>query len=108
MSSVEYWEESLGQALCDVGVWELITKEQRREIAEALASSAENESMCMGWDCIPNPQDTEIDRLKAAHAEERRQWEQRDSIYRRDIARSQRVAEQDVFIKDGFVAISTR
>lgn len=101
-------EESLGYAFDEAGVYELITKEQRRVIAESLATSVENYSMFSGRDCIPNPMDTEVAQLKAAHATEKAKWEGLERVFIRDIARSQNVEPQSVFVKDNRVMISTR
>lgn len=63
-----YWVESLGQALDDLGI--RLTDEQVMALAEACEGIAEVRSQYTGQDCIPNPLQTEIDRLKRAHAEE--------------------------------------
>lgn len=63
-----YWVESLGQALDDLGI--RLTDEQVMGLAESCECIAEVRSQYTGSECIPNPLQTEIDRLKRAHADE--------------------------------------
>ncbi|WP_333998254.1 hypothetical protein [Burkholderia orbicola] len=105
MSKLDYWLESLGYALEEVGAYDALTPEQRKDVAEALVVSAENEGMAMGRDCIPNPMNSEIERLKAAHRAEIERFEERERIYCRDIARSQNVDSHRIGIHNGSVVI---
>lgn len=99
--SFAYWEESVGQALCDIGLWESSTEEQRKELAEAMQGSAENFGMYSGHDCIPNPQDTEIDTLKSRIREMERAFSDRESAMCKAAARIAKVDPADVVFNDG-------
>jgi len=59
---MNYWEECISIAAdeCDL----LLTKEQLEYLADAVAGGHENYGMAFGHDCIPNPLQTENDRLK--------------------------------------------
>lgn len=63
-----YWVESLGQALDDLGI--RLSYEQVAALAEACEGISEVASQYTGQDCIPNPLQIEIDRLKRAHEKE--------------------------------------
>lgn len=64
----QYWVESIWQALEDLDI--RLTGEQTLALAEACETIAELESQYTGRECIPNPLQTEIDRLKRSHEEE--------------------------------------
>ncbi|WP_261534463.1 hypothetical protein [Burkholderia multivorans] len=105
MSMLSYWLESLGYALEEAGAYDALTPEQRKQVAESLVVSAENEGMASGRECIPNPLNSEIERLKAAHRAEIARFEDRERIFCRDIARSQNVETQRIGIHNGSVVI---
>ncbi|ASW06254.1 hypothetical protein [Rhizobium sp. 11515TR] len=50
MDRTEYWEEAIGQALCEIEKFDLFTSDEIKELGEALAISAEHQSMAFGWD----------------------------------------------------------
>jgi hypothetical protein len=50
-----YWEENVNEALCEVGAFELLTREQRAELASLIAGAAEVEHEICGHDQIPHP-----------------------------------------------------
>lgn len=102
---LDYWLESLELALDSVGAYDALTPEQRKQVAESLVVSAENEGMASGRDCIPNPLNSEIDRLKAAHRAEIESFQARERIFCRDIARSQSVEAHRISIVNGHVVI---
>jgi hypothetical protein len=102
---LSYWLESLGYALEEAGVYDALTPDQRKQVAESLVVSAENEGMAMGRDCIPNPLNSEIERLKAAHRADIERFEERERIFCRDIARSQKVEARRIGINNGSVVI---
>ncbi|MFA8336361.1 hypothetical protein [Burkholderia cenocepacia] len=105
MSMLSYWLESLGYALEEAGAYDALTPDQRKQVAESLVVSAENESTAMGRDCIPNPLNSEIERLKAAHRTEIESFRERERIFCRDIARSQSVEAHRIGIVNGHVVI---
>jgi hypothetical protein len=102
---LSYWLESLGYALEEAGAYDALTPDQRKRVAESLVVSAENEGMAMGRDCIPNPLNSEIERLKAAHRADIERFEERERIFCRDIARSQKVEARRIGINNGSVVI---
>jgi len=55
MSSKLYWEESVGDALCEAGLWDSTTPEQRERLVSILQGCAEMESEYSGACNIPNP-----------------------------------------------------
>ncbi len=59
---MQYWDECISSALDDAGI--TATDEQIKQIAGAVAVSHEQYGMAHGYDCIPNPDRQEIDRLK--------------------------------------------
>lgn len=99
--SLAYWKEAIGQALCEVGLWDSTTEDQRLELAEAMQGSADNFSTAMGYDVIPNPQDTEIDKLKARIREMERSFNDREAAMCKAAARIARVTPADVVFSDG-------
>lgn len=44
-----------------------LTDEQAKSISESVMGAMENESLAFGRDCIPNPLESEIKQIKAAH-----------------------------------------
>lgn len=50
MDRREYWSEAIGQALCEMDKYSLFTSAEIDELGEALAISAEHQSMAFGWD----------------------------------------------------------
>lgn len=76
----EYWRESLDIALDEIGALDKLTDEEKDSIAGALCNSAENRSTAFGWSAIPNPENTEISRLKRALAEAEKDAEKRERL----------------------------
>lgn len=105
---VDYWDDALGCALEAVGKFEALTRDERRQVAESLATSAENQSMAFGHDCIPNPKDSEIASLKTQHEREIAEWEAADLAYRTSVARRRGVEPNDVYIRNGRVVYDIR
>ena len=75
MSRTEYWRESLAQALDDIGI--NYNSEQLDELTDYITGIQEVESQALGYDCIPNPLQTEIDKLKQRHKEDIKDLEDR-------------------------------
>ena len=66
---MNYWNECISEAFCEVGI--SATDEQIDEVADIVAGAHENYGMAHGHDCIPNPLETENKRLKAELIEEK-------------------------------------
>lgn len=57
----DYWSEAVGQALCEMGKYDLFTSAEIDELGEALAISAEHQSMAF-YSPPPSDRLNEIDR----------------------------------------------
>lgn len=66
---MDYWKECISEALDECGIE--ATSEQIAHVADAVRVSHENYGMSYGYDAIPNPLRTEIDRLKKELADEK-------------------------------------
>lgn len=64
----DYWKDAVGEALDDAQVQ--ATSEQIDTIAGWMQSAYDNYGMAHGHDCIPNPLQTENDRLSKRLKEE--------------------------------------
>ena len=58
---MEYWEECIAEAFEDAKI--VATEEQIKTVAFWVEGAHDNHGLATGRDCIPNPLDTEIDRL---------------------------------------------
>jgi hypothetical protein len=67
---MKYWEEAFCAALEDAGL-PLPTDQQIKQAASVLEGAHENYGMAHGYDCIPNPVQTENDRLSKLLKDER-------------------------------------
>lgn len=70
MKTTSYWLECIECAFDSAGI--SATKEQKEMVASDVESGHENYGMAHGYDCIPNPIDTENTRLKQQLDTERR------------------------------------
>ncbi len=105
---LDYWEETLGQALCEVDAYQALTSDQQKVVAKILADAADVRHEYFGTYNIPNPDLIEIERLKREHQKEIKEWEQRDHDWAKNIARQQGVETNRVSLRDGEVKIWLR
>ena len=93
---LEYWIESVESIMeemnYDIPIEDITT------MAESMIITAEQESLAFGYDAIPNPLQTEIDKLRNDMDHEQVYWERRELIYLRSIAKRNNVHVDDVFI----------
>lgn len=61
-SRIAYWRASVAESM--EGMHIALTSDQLDAIAESLAISAENESLALGYDAIPNPLAAEVEELR--------------------------------------------
>lgn len=73
MSRFDYWQECIGEAMCEAGV--PATSEQIDVIAHFVDSAHENFGMAFGYDAIPNPVETEATRKLARMEKEKQDHE---------------------------------
>ena len=99
---LEYWIESVESIMEEIG-YTNIPIEDITTIAESMMITAEQESMAFGYDAIPNPLQTEIDKLRNNMDHEQVECERRELIYLRSIAKRNNVHVDDIFIANGNV-----
>ena len=58
----DYWSEAVGEALCSMGKYDLFTRAEIDELGEAMATSAECQSMAFGWDVASSNRSAELRR----------------------------------------------
>ena len=85
---LEYWIESVRDTMEEVGC-ELST-EAITSIAENMIITAEQEGMAFGYDAIPNPLQTEIDRVKDQLRQERDRCDSREYEMRGELKEERR------------------
>ena len=66
---MEYWKECLSEAFDEVGI--VATDEQITKVANDIEISHQNYGMAYGHDAIPNPLQTENDKIKKDLKDER-------------------------------------
>lgn len=66
-----YWRESFAEILCDHGLWECMTEDQRNAVADDIASCASVEREYTGDYLIPNPETERADKAEKALRQER-------------------------------------
>lgn len=85
----DYWREALMDSLENVGI--IITFEQADKAADSLVIWAENSSQAFGSDSIPNPHQTEVERLTKELRKAREQHEEQLASHRQAILRAARI-----------------
>lgn len=68
-AGIEYWDEALGDSLCQIDRFEALTSEERRKVAKHLAGWAESQSMAFYTPESPEPR--EIKHLEGELRKER-------------------------------------
>ncbi len=58
----QYWSDAIGEALCEMDKFDLFTSAEINELGEALAISAEHQSMAFGWDVASSNRAAELRR----------------------------------------------
>lgn len=93
-----YWRIFAEEVPADLGIE--LSSEQIEALAEAAEGAAENQSTACGWDVIPNPDRTEIERLEKLLAQARRESEEAEDVWREALAVIGGVS-QSVLYRDG-------
>ena len=62
---LNYWIEAVESALEEVGKLTLFSKDDIKILAETLQISSEQQSMMFGYENIPNPLESEIQKIKS-------------------------------------------
>lgn len=96
-----YYEEALKEAFEDAKI--TASNEQINIVVSWIESAVENKSMACGYDSIPDPRESEIDKLKTNHKKELERLENQINIYRNSVAERRNVDVSDVFIEDNRV-----
>lgn len=95
---MNYWNECISEAFEDAGI--NATDDQIYTVADWVEGAHENFSMAHGYDAIPNPMISEVDKLKKRIKElEDHHNMQLDGI-RKGVARRRNVNMHDVYIDD--------
>lgn len=103
---LNYWLESLECSLDALGLFDAIPKEARQQIAKDLMHSSEMKSMAFGEHCIPNPLAVEVSKLKKSLESEKRETEEWQSAFRKNVSIRRGCPETSISInKDGMAVI---
>lgn len=93
---MDYWIETISEAFEDAGI--AATEEQIQTVAGWVEGAHENYGMAHGYDAIPSPASTEIDRLKKAHEKELEEMQRQVDCYRKSVAFRRGVKMSDVYL----------
>lgn len=99
MSDVEheYYLSSLGNALDDIGI--KYTSDQLDELTDYVQGIQEVKSQALGYDCIPNPLQTEMDNLKRKHKEELKELEKSKNAIEDLALRARGLSNENAYIR---------
>ena len=95
---LNYWIEAVESALDDVGKIALFSKEDIKTLAETLQISSEQKSMAFGYEHIPNPLESEIQKIKSQYENKIAKLEQNEWVYRKNIANRHRINPENVYL----------
>jgi hypothetical protein len=102
----DYWETSLSELLDDMKL--SLTAEQKDELIGGIMGIAENESLACGYDCIPNPMQSEVSELKRQIREMEEKHDRQIWGIKKGVGQRRRVPPQDVHVdEDGNVEYDT-
>ena len=93
---MDYWKECISEAFCDVGI--KATDEQIENVVGWVEGAHENYGMATGQECIPNPMQSEVEQLKAAHEKEIKDRDRREFAYRKSVANRRGVSVDTVYL----------
>jgi len=83
---LNYWIEAVDSALEDIGKQNILSNNDIKRLAESLIISSEQQSMAFGYEHIPNPLQSEIEKIKLEYETKIKRLEQNDFIYRKNVA----------------------
>lgn len=109
MSADSFYTDVLAEAFCRIDKWDLwnsLTEAEQKELGADVAGNAENYGTYSGQDCIPDPREAEIDRLKAQHKRDLTEVEAQAELFRRSVARHNGVDQSRIYINNGEIYVS--
>jgi len=95
---MDYWEECVSEACDDCGL--IITKEQIECIAGWVEGAHENYGMAHGYECIPNPMESEVKSLKMQIEKLEEKHENKIYGVKKGVAMRRNVGVHNVHIED--------
>jgi len=95
---LNYWIEAVESALEEVGKLTLFSKDDIKILAETLQISSEQQSMMFGYENIPNPLESEIQKIKSEFEKKITKLEQNDLVYRKNVADRHGVNPEQVYL----------
>jgi len=95
---MDYWEECIESAFNEAGI--TATQEQIKSVAADVAVSHENYGMAFGYDCIPNPLLSEIQKLEQEIKRNKEKHEIQLHGIKKGVAERRKVTVPDVCIDD--------
>ena len=95
---MDYWEECIESAFNEAGI--TATQEQIKSVAADVAVSHENYGMAFGYDCIPNPLLSEMQKLKQEIKQNKEKQEAQLYGIKKGVAERRRIDVSDVCIDD--------
>ena len=98
VNTMDYWKECIAEAFDDVGIE--ASKEQIDTVAEWIAGAHENYGMAFGHDCIPNPMESEVEKLKTHIKKIEEAHENRIIGIKKGVAQRRKVSPYNVHIDD--------
>lgn len=102
----DYYAESIEISLNDLGIPNVLTKEQIAHIANGIAGSVENKSLA--FHSPENPMSHEVHELKAKIARIEQEGERDSMAYKKWIAGQYPKVDTSIFIRDGRVEVEAR
>ena len=98
---MDYWKECVSEAFEDAGLE--ATDEQIGIVTSWVEGAHENYSLATGQEMIPNPLQSEIERIRGDHRREVEALTKEIDIYKSSVAERRRVSPTDVYTEDGQV-----
>lgn len=98
---MDYWKECISEAFEDAGI--TATQEQVDTVTSWVEGAHDNYGLATGYDCIPNPLESEITGLKESHAKEIDELEKREQCYKQSVAMRRGTKPENVWLENGEV-----
>ena len=95
---MDYWKECIEIAFEEAGI--TATDEQIDQVAGSVEGGHENYGMARGYDAIPNPRDSEVERLKNKIKKMEEAHERQLSGVIAGVARRRNIHPSQVYIED--------
>jgi hypothetical protein len=95
---MDYWKECVTEAMEDAGI--KATNEQIETVCSWVEGAHDNYGMAHGHDCIPNPMESEVDKLKQEIRRLKDDHDRQLDGVIRGVAKRRNVSVSDVSIDD--------